>query len=67
MTAGDVNVAPDGAAPAVGDSGAPVERSAENWFLDAATFARDGDVEQAIAAAQAGIAALTNTAKPTDA
>ena len=33
-------------------------RSAVNWFLDAATYARDGDVEHAIAAALAGIAAL---------
>ena len=35
-------------------------RSAENWFLDAATYARDGNIEQAIAAALAGIAALKN-------
>jgi hypothetical protein len=35
-------------------------RSAVNWFLDAATYARDGDIEQAIAAALAGIAALKN-------
>lgn len=33
-------------------------RSAENWFLDAATFAHDGDVKNAIAAAKNGIAAL---------
>jgi hypothetical protein len=41
-------------------------RSAENWFLDAATYARDGDVEQAIAATQRGIEALRSTEPPTD-
>jgi hypothetical protein len=35
-----------------------VKRSAENWFLDAATYAHDGDRERAIEAALAGIAAL---------
>ena len=33
-------------------------RSSENWFLDAATYARDGDPEQASKAALAGIRAL---------
>lgn len=35
------------------------QRSPVNWFLDAATYAHDGDTAQAIAAAQRGIAALT--------
>ena len=37
------------------------KRSAENWFLDAATFAHDGDREQAVEAALAGIAAIRGT------
>ncbi len=37
------------------------KRSAENWFLDAAVYARDGDVEHAIEAAESGIAALRET------
>ncbi len=35
-------------------------RSAENLFLDAAIYTRDGDFEQAIAAARVGIAILTD-------
>jgi len=35
-------------------------RSAENLFLDAAIYTRDGDFEQAIAAARSGIAILTD-------
>jgi hypothetical protein len=33
-------------------------RSAENWLLDAATYARDGDIDEAIAAARLGLEAL---------
>ena len=43
---------------------APPKRSAENWFLDAATFAHDGDRERAIEAARAGIAALNDAVAP---
>jgi hypothetical protein len=31
------------------------QRSAENWFLDAATFMRDGELRKAIGAAMQGI------------
>ncbi len=48
----------------INDADAP--RSAENWFLDAAIYAHDGDVEQAIAAAQRGIEALQATEAPSD-
>ena len=43
------------------DDAAVVLRSAENWFLDAAVFARDGDHEHAIEATVAGIAAIRGT------
>jgi len=36
-------------------------RSAVNWFLDAATYARDGETDLAIEAAESGIAALRET------
>jgi hypothetical protein len=49
--------------PKMHDALAP-KRSAENWFLDAATFAHDGDRERAIEAARAGIAALNDEEVP---
>ena len=39
-------------------------RSAMNWFLDAATYARDGDIAEAKAAALAGIEALNDPHTP---
>ena len=33
-------------------------RSAENWLLDAATYARDGDIDEAIAAAKNALKVL---------
>ena len=35
-----------------------------NWFLDAATYARDGDIAEAKAAALAGIEALNDPHTP---
>jgi hypothetical protein len=35
-------------------------RSPENWFLDAEIYARDGNVDDALAAANRGIEALEN-------
>ena len=35
-------------------------RSAVNWLLDAATYARDGDVDNAIRAASRGLAMLAD-------
>ncbi len=40
------------------DAGETPDRAAEHWFLDAAVYARDGDRDQALAAARRGIAAL---------
>lgn len=40
------------------DDAAVISRSAANWFLDAATYARDGDRDRARETALAGIAAL---------
>lgn len=37
-------------------------RSAANWLLDSATYARDGDVENARVAAQRGLTILTGAA-----
>lgn len=47
--------------PAAISGDAPAKRSAEHWFLDAATFAHDGDHEHAVEAALAGIAAIRGT------
>jgi hypothetical protein len=46
-------------------SAAP-ERSAENWFLDAATYAGDGDLDEAIAAAKRGIEAAETLKRTRD-
>lgn len=40
----------------------PPTRSAAHWFLDAATYACDGEFDLAIEAALTGIAALSESA-----